>query len=71
MRNVAVLLCTPGLAVSVCCLASQGGLEALLAQLLALPGAAPNARDKDGLAPLHWAASRGAAPLDAPALLVE
>ena len=37
----------------------QGGLESLVSQLLSLPGGAPNARDKDGLTPLHWAASRG------------
>ncbi|BDA43432.1 probable serine/threonine-protein phosphatase 6 regulatory ankyrin repeat subunit [Coccomyxa sp. Obi] len=40
-------------------LAVQDGLELLVTQLLLLPGATPDSRDKDGLTPLHWAASRG------------
>lgn len=39
----------------------QGKMEALVAQLLVLPAAVAtiNVGDKDGLTPLHWAATEG------------
>ena len=39
----------------------QGKMEALVAQLLTLPAAVAtvNLGDKDGLTPLHWAATEG------------
>ena len=44
-------------------LAAQNGLDQVAAQLLAVAGCDVNVRDAEGLAPLHWAAGRGAAPL--------
>ncbi|KAK9828842.1 hypothetical protein WJX72_002378 [[Myrmecia] bisecta] len=41
-------------------LAIQNGLDSLVRSLLALPSCDINARDTDGLAALHWAASTGA-----------
>ena len=40
-------------------LAVQQGCDSLVADLLRLPGLAPDARDADGLTSLHWAASKG------------
>jgi hypothetical protein len=44
-------------------LAAQNGLDQVAAQLLACAGCDVNCRDAEGLAPLHWAAARGAAAL--------
>ena len=41
-------------------LAVQQGCDSLVADLLRLPGLAPDTRDADGLSALHWAASKGA-----------
>ena len=41
-------------------LAVQQGCDSLVADLLRLPGLAPDTRDADGLTALHWAASKGA-----------